>query len=52
MHDGWPSVLAAYGITAGMLVVWFWMILAKLRRLDRRNSSDAGAAAKEQQRGG
>jgi hypothetical protein len=33
MHDGWEYVAATYGVTALTLGAWFWMILAKLRRL-------------------
>lgn len=33
-HDGIEYVVAAYGITAATLVVWFAMIIAKLRRYD------------------
>jgi hypothetical protein len=32
MHDGWTYVLAAYVAAAAIFVVWFWMILMKLRR--------------------
>ena len=32
MHDGWEYVVASYGLAALILGVWFWMILAKLRR--------------------
>jgi hypothetical protein len=38
VHEGWESVLAAYGITAVTLGAWFWMILRKLRRLDRERT--------------
>ncbi len=36
MPDGIESVVAAYGITAATLGAWFWMILRKLRRQQRR----------------
>lgn len=32
MHDGWTYVLAAYAATAAILVIWFWMIVVKLRK--------------------
>jgi hypothetical protein len=41
MHDGWESVVAAYGLVVLVLAVWFWMILAKLRRSERRGAPQA-----------
>jgi hypothetical protein len=35
MYEGWESVVAAYGLVVAVLAVWFWMIVRKLRRLER-----------------
>ena len=43
MPEGMEYVIAAYGITGATLVVWFWMILAKLAR-QRRERQEADAA--------
>ena len=43
MHDGWTYVLAAYAVSAAIFVIWFWMIVAKLRR---------SAAARQERLGG
>jgi hypothetical protein len=41
VHEGWEYVVAAYGLAAVTLGVWFWMIGAKLRRLRRRGEGGA-----------
>ena len=38
MRDGWEYVLFDYGVVAFTLGVWFFMILRKLRRLDRERA--------------
>ncbi|MCW2956912.1 MAG: hypothetical protein JWO69_1781 [Thermoleophilia bacterium] len=35
MHEGWEYVVGTYGLIALTLVIWFWMILAKLARQRR-----------------
>lgn len=40
MHEGWEYVLASYGLAAVVLAIWFWMIGAKLRRLQRERDEE------------
>jgi hypothetical protein len=42
MSDGLGSVIAVYVITGATLGAWFWMILRKLRRLDREQGRGRG----------
>lgn len=42
MHEGWEYVAITYGLIALTLVVWFWMILAKLARLRREREQPRG----------
>ena len=39
MHDNWPYVAAAYAAMVLTFGVWFWMIVAKLRRLARARTA-------------
>ncbi|MCW2961829.1 MAG: hypothetical protein JWM25_2001 [Thermoleophilia bacterium] len=40
MHEGWEYVVATYGLITLTLVIWFWMILAKLARHRPRQLDD------------
>ncbi len=51
MHEGWEYVVAAYGLAAVTLGVWFWMILAKLRRLSGEREQGAAQAVRERAHG-
>ena len=45
MPEGMEYVVAAYAVSAATLVVWFWMILAKLARQRRAAASDGSDEA-------
>lgn len=52
MHEGWEYVVASYAVAGVTLGVWFWMILAKLRRLrDATAEQPAAAPVKERVHG-
>lgn len=37
MYDGWIYVAFAYGVNLLIFVIWFWMIIKKLRRYPDQN---------------
>jgi hypothetical protein len=49
MYEGWGYVLATYLLVAATLVIWFWMILAKLARARRLATLRGSEGAHEEQ---
>lgn len=42
MPDGAINVIVTYGLVTAVLGIWFWMMLSKLRRLQREQDRSDG----------